>query len=197
MLRDPGCPTMADAGDLANVAISEGGHARGTLGQAGQARPCSCTKQFHAGKTVPCGHKGRCQVRCAQPASKVQCTVPAMHVSLLACVTFCDVARHVSGVECHCDRTFDVPDTCLQIVIDAGAGADAAADAEEGAGRGRGRRRLWRRPPLPRRRAPPGEHEGTHAHSCAFVVSSHRCEVTLCIEWWVRLDCAVRVFSPS
>lgn len=37
-IRDPAAPTMADAGVLASVAIHEGGHAQGTLGQASRLR---------------------------------------------------------------------------------------------------------------------------------------------------------------
>lgn len=37
-IRDPAAPTMADSGVLANVAIHEGGHAQGTLGQASRLR---------------------------------------------------------------------------------------------------------------------------------------------------------------
>ena len=37
-IRNPTVPTMADAGVLANVAIHEGGHAQGTLGQASRLR---------------------------------------------------------------------------------------------------------------------------------------------------------------
>lgn len=37
-IRDPAAPTMADKGVLANVAIHEGGHAQGTLGQASRLR---------------------------------------------------------------------------------------------------------------------------------------------------------------
>ena len=38
MMRDPTMPTMGDTGVLANIAISEGGHAEGTLGQANKLR---------------------------------------------------------------------------------------------------------------------------------------------------------------
>ena len=38
MMRDACMPTMGDAGVLAGIAISEGGHAEGTLGQAGKLR---------------------------------------------------------------------------------------------------------------------------------------------------------------
>lgn len=36
--RDPRAPTMADSGVLANVTVLEGGHAQGTLGQAGRLK---------------------------------------------------------------------------------------------------------------------------------------------------------------
>jgi hypothetical protein len=35
-IRDPRAPTMAETGVLANVTVLEGGHAQGTLGQAGR-----------------------------------------------------------------------------------------------------------------------------------------------------------------
>jgi hypothetical protein len=37
-IRDPRAPTMAETGVLANVAVLEGGHAQGTLGQAGRLK---------------------------------------------------------------------------------------------------------------------------------------------------------------
>ena len=37
MMRDPSTPTMGDTGELANVAIGEGGRAEGSLGQV-----CPC-----------------------------------------------------------------------------------------------------------------------------------------------------------
>lgn len=37
-IRDPRAPTMADTGVLANVTVLEGGHAQGTLGQAGRLK---------------------------------------------------------------------------------------------------------------------------------------------------------------
>lgn len=37
-VRDPLAPTMAETGVLANVTVMEGGHAQGTLGQAGRLK---------------------------------------------------------------------------------------------------------------------------------------------------------------
>jgi hypothetical protein len=37
-IRDPSAPTMAETGVLANVTVMEGGHAQGTLGQAGRLK---------------------------------------------------------------------------------------------------------------------------------------------------------------